>query len=159
MSNEPSEPSEPIDDVYRVHGRRLLRRCRRLLRDPALAEDALHDAFVRMLRYGDAYRTAESKVAWLNRVVDNCCYDTLERRRDRRCEPPATRAAPCPLDRLGAARALARLPAPERRLALLAFVHEMSQGEIAAQLGWSRQTINKKLTAIRGRLARWLDAA
>src|SRR5262245_14178003 len=151
--------NEPIGQVYRLHGHRMLRRCRRLMSDRMLAEDALQDAFVRMLKYGDAYQTAESKVAWLNRVADNCCYDELARRRERRVDPQANATSNHPLDAIRVARALGRLSAQDRRLAVLAFIHEMSQAEIAAEVGWSRQTINKKLAVIRAALERWLEAA
>ena len=36
-----------------------------------------------------------------------------------------------------------------RQIAILAFVDGFSQGQIAERLGWSRQTINKKLKQIR----------
>src|SRR5215813_7132571 len=54
-----------VGEAYRRYGALVLRRCQRILRDRAAAEDALQDAFV---------------VLWLYRVADRCCFDRLTRR-------------------------------------------------------------------------------
>ena len=71
---------EEVADAYRRYGSLVLRRCRRILRDDAAGEDALQEVFVRLMRYGDAFHQAESKVLWLYRVADRCCFDLLARR-------------------------------------------------------------------------------
>ena len=132
------------------------RRCRRILRDDALADDALQEAFVNLIRYGAQFRAAESKLRWLYRLSDRCCFGQLNRRRtlaereggqlpDVPGQPPAFEAR----DRV--MRILSGLDEMERRLAVLAYVDEFSQGEIGKETGWSRQTINKKLKAIRAK--------
>jgi RNA polymerase sigma-70 factor (ECF subfamily) len=60
-----------------------MRRCRRILRDDAAAQDALQEAFCRFWRYGRSLRSSESKLAWLYRVAERCCFDQLTRRRGR----------------------------------------------------------------------------
>ena len=51
-----------VADVYRQYGHLLLRRCRLITRDDALAEDALQEAFVRVMRYGRGLHEARSKL-------------------------------------------------------------------------------------------------
>src|SRR5262249_60521730 len=71
---------EEVADAYRRYGSLVLRRCRRILRDHVAGEDALQEVFVRLMRYGRAFHQAESKVLWLYRVADRCCFDLLARR-------------------------------------------------------------------------------
>jgi RNA polymerase sigma-70 factor, ECF subfamily len=152
-----------VADIYRRYGYLLLRRCRLLMRDDTAAEDALQEAFIKVMQHGGAYAQADSKLRWLYRVVDNCCFDALKRRRDRPQAPEDLERAgedehPALVARMQAARALDRLPERERQVAVLAFVDGLSQAQIASEVGWSRQTINKKLQVIRDRLGRWLHA-
>jgi RNA polymerase sigma-70 factor (ECF subfamily) len=151
-----------VGEIYRTYGHLLLRRCRLRTRDAAAAEDALQEAFLKIMKHGGAYLAAESRLRWLYRVVDNCCYDGFARRR----EAPV---APDELDdragqrtdsvaRVDVDRAFRRLRESERQVAVLAFVGGMDQGQIARELGSSRQTVNKKLGSIRQRLTRWFHA-
>jgi len=160
MSNDGLSNAE-VADIFRRHGHLLLRRCRFLMRDPAAAEDVLQEVFVKIMRHGAAYRVADSKLRWLYRVADNCCFDALKKRRDR--PPPLAlaedlepRTHPAIDERLRVARALDHLPDRERQVAVLAFVDGLTQDQIATEIGWSRQTINRKLKEIRDRLGRWL---
>ena len=154
-----------VGEIYRTYGHLLLRRCRLRTRDDAAAEDALQEAFLKIIKHGGAYLAAESRLRWLYRVVDNCCYDGFARRREApvapdeledRAGPPGQRAESDA--RMDVEHAFGRLPEPERAVALLAFVGGMDQGQIARELGSSRQTVNKKLGSIRERLTRWFHA-
>ena len=151
-----------VAEIFRRYGPLLLRRCRSVMRDAAAAEDVLQETFVKIMRHGAAYRAADAKLSWLYRVADNCCFDALKKRRDR--PPPLAlegelepRAHPTVDERLRVAGALDRLPVRERQVAVLAFVDGLTQDQIATEIGWSRQTINRKLKEIRDRLGRWLN--
>ena len=150
-----------VADIFRRYGHLLLRRCRFLMRDPAAAEDVLQEVFVKIMRHGAAYNIADSKLRWLYRVADNCCFDALKKRRDRPPPLPLAedlepQAQPALDERMRVARALDDLPDRERQVAVLAFVDGLTQDQIAIEIGWSRQTINRKLKEIRDRLGRWL---
>lgn len=147
-----------VAEVYRTYGHLLLRRCRVILRHDTLAEDALQEVFVRVMRYGQGLATADSRLRWLYRVADNCCYDLLKRQKRRLEEPPeraANAAGPDPGPGIEIRDAvlgfLHRLGPKDQPVAVLAFVDEMTQGEIAAELGLSRPTVNKRLQRIRAR--------
>jgi RNA polymerase sigma-70 factor (ECF subfamily) len=73
--------TDEVSDLYAKYGFFLLRRCRTILRDPGLADDALQEAFVKILRSGGAVRDADEPLRWLYRVVDRCCFDALRKRR------------------------------------------------------------------------------
>ncbi len=157
---------DEVAEIYRRHGPKLLRRCRAVLRDPALADDALQEVFVRLLRHGAGYREAEAKLSWLCRVADRCCFDLAARRGatvnpETIPEPTAVRPTG-PAELQAQARSvLDRLRLSEQAVTVLAFVEEASQGEIARQLGRCRQSVNEKLKRLRARFRRWahLDRA
>jgi RNA polymerase sigma-70 factor (ECF subfamily) len=148
-----------LTQIYLHYGHLVVRRCRRLLRDdPAAAEDASQEVFLRLWRWGDSFGLASSKVAWLYRVADRCCLDRLSRR-GRRAEIPLA-AAPEPRtgphqassleDGQIVVRFLASFDERLRQVAIYHFVDQLSQSEIAERTGWSRQTINKKISQLRG---------
>lgn len=152
---------DDISDAYRRYGHLVLRRCRRILRDAHAAEDALQEVFVRLWKYGDSFREADSKVAWLYRVADRCCFDHLERRGGRAESPLDERTATGDAAGAGGAgtvedgevvmRFLDRFDDRVKQVAVLHYLDEMSQEEIAAATGWSRPTVAKKLELLRTR--------
>lgn len=150
-----------VASAYERYGHLVLRRCARLLRDAAAAEDALQDVFTRLWKYGDAFQDADSKLGWLYRVSDRCCFDALDRRQRRGEESleahpldrPGEDAARAIEDRDVVLRFLARFDPRIRQVAVLHFMDEMTQEEIAVATGWSRQTVHKKLSLVRERAA------
>jgi RNA polymerase sigma-70 factor (ECF subfamily) len=151
-----------ITEAFRRYGHLVLRRCQQILRTPAAAEDAQQEVFLRLWRYGDSFRAAESKVAWLYRVADRCAYDQLHRGRIPEVESPSgglgcdTSAPPSqPMeDAQIVMRFLGRLDDRLRQVAVLHYLDERTQEEIATATGWSRQTIIKKLAFLREEAAR-----
>lgn len=150
-----------IAEIHRCYFDRLLRRGRAILRDRAAAEDAVQDLFIKLICHGRAYRVAENKLSWLYRSLTNCCFE-IQRRGARYCPSPIElrdggfdpQAAF--LSTIAISRALGRLPAAQRRLAVRVLVEGASQEEIAQEVGWSRQTVNMKVQAVRLRLAKLL---
>jgi RNA polymerase sigma factor (sigma-70 family) len=154
-----------VTEAFERYGHLVLRRCRRILRDRALAEDAMQETFYRLWRYGAAFPAAESKLAWLWRVADHCCFDALSKRQNAErvaeawmlsgANSPAAPGADAAFeDRQAALRMLSRFAPRVRQVAVLHYVGELSQEEIADATGWSRQTVNKKLAVLRERARR-----
>ncbi|HEU4533448.1 MAG TPA: sigma-70 family RNA polymerase sigma factor [Polyangiaceae bacterium] len=148
-----------IAALYERYGFLLRRRCLLLLRDEALADDALQDAFVRLLRSDEGAGLGDRPLRLLYRVVDTTCFDHLRRRRVRRVEEPSPddpvgSHPDVPLEiRDAALRLLDSLADPDRRIAVLAFVDGLTQGEIAEEVGLSRVTVNKRVESLRARAA------
>jgi len=145
---------DEVAALYEAYGHLVRRRCGLTLRDAALADDALQEVFLKALRYGSEVKSAASPLAWLYRVADNCCY-TLRKKITAPSPPPAAEPSWHPVHHLearnGVLAALAGLPERDVRVAMLAFVDGLSQGEIADEVGSSRQTVNRKLQEIRER--------
>ncbi len=155
---------DEVSDVYRRYGALLERRCRLLLRDPSLAEDALQELLSVLLRRGRGLREAESPYRWLCRAADRTCLDLLRRGRHVRnaldideLDPIGPAPGIDAEARVSALESLATLDDDQQMLAIMLFVDGMSQGDAATELGLSRQTINKRTQEVRARL-RMLDA-
>jgi len=50
-----------------------------LLKNPADAEDVLHDCFVQILQKAQSYRSQGKPMAWILTIVKNLCRDTLRK--------------------------------------------------------------------------------
>jgi RNA polymerase sigma factor (sigma-70 family) len=153
--------SDEVSGLYAKYGFFLRRRCRTILRDDALADDALHEAFVKIMRGGASIREADEPLRWLYRVVDRCCIDALRKRR-RSVETPSEHegagAHPGVAIELRDAvlHLLGTFDEEQMRIALLLVLDGLSQGEIAEEVGVSRVTVNRKIQAIRAGAAVWL---
>ncbi len=144
--------------AYRQYAAQVRRRCRRILRQEQAAEDATQEVFLKLWRYGQSFREAECKLGWLYRVADRCCFTEMRRQRvqGELGMDEIDAATPTPTsseDRELVLRFLDRFDERVQQIAVLHFVEEMTQDEIAAVTGWSRQTIHKKLGLLRERAA------
>jgi RNA polymerase sigma-70 factor (ECF subfamily) len=157
-----------VTQAFERYGHLVLRRCQRILRDQAMAEDAMQETFYRLWRYGDSFMAADSQVSWLWRVAERCCFDALAKRHNAERVVQATMQAssdPHPqsvsttetafIERQTVLRMLARFETRVQQLAILHYLGELTQEEIAELTGWSRQTVNKKLASVRDRVRRW----
>jgi RNA polymerase sigma-70 factor (ECF subfamily) len=124
-----------------------LRYATHLLGDPADAEDAVQETFVRAYRYLASYREQDRFRAWLWRILVNRCR-TLAVDRSRRPQPRDLAQYPDLVDpaspdadldramlRRELAAALASLPADQREAVLLHLVEGLSYPEISAATG------------------------
>lgn len=125
-----------------------------LLGNPADAEDALQEVFIRVMRARDTFRGESSPMTWLYRISTNHCLNVLRAGRRRRtgmqkrasdasfdsCTPPES------VEDLAAIREI--LPSFDRdvqELAVLYFIDGMSQQEAANETGLSVPTVRKRL--------------
>lgn len=160
--NEAPLRADEVAVLYERYGYFVVRRCRAILRDPGLADDALQETFVKVLRNGAALRAVDEPLRWLYRVADRCCFDVLRRRRrsPETLSPDEGRGKHPGVDleiRDVVLRLLGALDDDEMRIAILLVVDGMSQGEIAAEVGVSRVTVNKRVQSIRARAEAWLE--
>ena len=164
---------EEVAEVYRRHGYLLEERCRRILRDDALAEDAMQQTLMRLLCYGQSYREAPSRLFWLLRACNQVCFNLLKKRKRMRlaeAELAAGGAAGAPEGSASLApirvyeewqvvdQFLHKLEARDREIAVYYYLDGITQAEIARLTGWSRPTVIKKLKSIQKRAMRFREA-
>ena len=129
----------------------LLRTCYLLLRDAALAEDAVQETFLKAWRAHETYRQESSEKTWLMRIAVNTCRDMMRSRWFRRVDrtvnmddlPEPTAAFSEPDDTL--ARAILSLPDSLRQVITLRYYQGMSVQEVADVLRVHRRTVHYRL--------------
>ena len=142
---------------YETEAPRAIRSLTLAFGEPALAEDAVAEAFARAWSRWPQVRLSDRPGAWVMRVAINEGRSRLRRRRvERRKAPLVARADELPggdppLDpRLWAA--VRRLPERERTLVALRYVADLTQPEIADLLGLPPGTVASGLHRARTRL-------
>jgi RNA polymerase sigma factor (sigma-70 family) len=129
-----------FDAVYRAQREPLVRLAYLVVRSPAVAEELVHDAFLRLY---DRFDEVEVPAAFLRTVLVRLCISWLRRaaiERDRLDRVAATVVVTGPADTSGEGRdelwaAVGRLR-PERRTAVVLRYHaDLSFADIAAHLG------------------------
>jgi RNA polymerase sigma factor (sigma-70 family) len=140
----------------------------RVLRDEALAEDAVQEAFLALWRGAESFIPERAKAStWILTLVHRRAVDLVRREQRRRTEP--LEAAPEPregsseeaawlrLDRERVQLALAQLPDQQREAIELAYYGGYSQSELAERLGQPLGTIKSRMFAGLSRLRELLD--
>ena len=149
--------------LYDRFGRLAFRLAFRILRDRALAEDAVQEAFLAVWRSADAYKRERAKPStWLLTVVHRRAVDIVRREQSRRGEPlevaPEPSAGPADEDvvlrdrRAAVQAALTELPGEQRQAIELAYYGGLTQSELAERLGVPLGTVKSRMFAGLGRL-------
>jgi len=152
----PPRESGLLASLYVRHAAGVLARCRYLLRDEEAARDATQEVFARALQALPEFQGAASPTTWLLRIATHHCLNELRARRAgwreeiRRAAEGRTQEAP-EVDKRALLRALLGAAEPEEQeMAVLYFVDEMTQQEIAEATGRSLPTVRKRLRGFLG---------
>ena len=140
----------------------------RVLRDEALAEDAVQEAFLGLWRSAGSFIPERAKAStWILTLVHRRAVDLVRREQRRRTEPlegtpdpvtgSAEEAAWLRLDRERVQAALAQLPDQQREAIELAYYGGYSQSELADRLGQPLGTIKSRMFAGLTRLRELLE--
>jgi RNA polymerase sigma-70 factor (ECF subfamily) len=130
----------------------------RVLRDEALAEDAVQEAFMGLWRGAASFVPERAKAStWILTLVHRRAVDLVRREQRRRTEPldvapeptegSAEEAAWLRLERERVQQALAALPDQQREAIELAYYGGYSQSELAERLGQPLGTIKSRMFA------------
>ena len=149
--------------LYDRFGRLAYRLAFRILRDRALAEDAVQEAFLAVWRSADGYKRERAKPStWILTVVHRRAVDLVRREQRRRGEPlesaPEPSSAPADEDatlrdrRAAVQAALTELPGDQRQALELAYYGGLTQSELAERLGVPLGTVKSRMFAGLGRL-------
>lgn len=152
-----------LEELYVRHAAAVHARCRYLLRDGEAARDATQEVFARALGATGELRAASSPSAFLLRAATNHCLNVLRASRAAwhdevaRMARERTERGIEPDSRELVRALLAAAPREAQEVAVLYFVDELTQAEIAEATGRSLPTIRKRLreflAASRGALA------
>jgi RNA polymerase sigma factor (sigma-70 family) len=145
-----------LGELYDRFGRVSYGLALRILRDAALAEDAVQEAFLQVWRGASGYQPERAKAStWVLTFVHRRAVDLVRREERRRGEPVeglleptspgADEAAVVRSRREIVQDALSRLPADQRQAIELAYYGGLTQSELAERLGQPLGTIKSRM--------------
>ena len=166
-----------LKELYEITSPRLYGLALRIVSRPELAEDVLQEAFLNVWRIALDYQSSLSPpMAWLGLIVRSRALDLLRRRAGDHADDgevlnvmhhetiPGLAADPMDSADLGQQasalrQCLSRLEANQREVVSLAYLRDLSHGELAAQLqlplGTVKTWIRRGLAQLRGCMARF----
>jgi RNA polymerase sigma factor (sigma-70 family) len=147
---------QALGELYDRFGRVAYGLALRILRDAALAEDAVQEAFLQVWRGAAGYRSERAKAStWVLTFVHRRAIDLVRREERRRREPVEALSEPVApgADETVVARsrqeivqdALSRLPAEQREAIELAYYGGLTQSELAERLSQPLGTIKSRM--------------
>ena len=142
-----------------------------VLRNPSDAEDAVQEAFLRVLRHRETLGEVRDSRVWLIRIVWNIVLDRKRRAKTRpETDDVAELARVLPSKGLSQEETAAaaqhhahvlgcvnQLPAKEREVLLLSAFEELTSVEIAGVLGITESSVRSRLFRARNLMAELLD--
>jgi RNA polymerase sigma factor (sigma-70 family) len=147
---------DALAELYDRFGRVAYGLALRIVRDPALAEDAVQEAFLAVWRSAARFVAERAKAStWILTLVHRRAVDLVRREQPRRAEP--LEAAPPQagedteeeawrrLRRVRVPEALKRLPDKQREALELAYYGGFTQSELADRLGEPLGTIKSRM--------------
>ena len=152
-----SSDEQALAELYDRFGRVAYGLALRILRDEALAQDAVQEAFLGVWRSADRYLPERAKAStWILTLVHRRAVDLVRREDRRRGEPLDDAPEPAALSTvegeatLGFQRrvvqeALKGLPADQREALELAYYGGLTQSELAERLGQPLGTIKSRM--------------
>ena len=158
-----------LAELYDRHGRIAYGLALRVLRDPALAEDAVQEAFLAVWRSAATFVPERAKAStWILTLVHRRAVDLVRREERRRAEPledearadaegSAADVAWLRLERERVQEALRRLPDHEREALELAYYGGFTQSQLAERLGLPIGTIKSRMFSGLARLRELLE--
>jgi RNA polymerase sigma-70 factor (sigma-E family) len=167
VEGEELDADRMVTELYMAHYAGLVRLATLLLRDQAVAEEVVQDAFVALHRRWRKLRDPHAAVAYLRTsVVHNT--RSVQRRRAVAARHPDDRPLDVPSAEHGAMRsvagdavveALRGLPARQREALVLRYYADLSEADIAAAMNISRGAVkshtSRGMAALRSRLEQW----
>jgi RNA polymerase sigma factor (sigma-70 family) len=148
-----------LAELYDRHGRVAYGLALRIVRDPALAEDAVQEGFLSVWRTAGAFSPERAKAStWILTLVHRRAVDLVRREERRRVEPlppdVSQEAGPETDEHVWlrtrrelVQRALYRLPDDQREALELAYYGGFTQSELAERLGVPLGTIKSRTFA------------
>lgn len=145
-------------EIYRRYGRRVYPLIRRIVQNPALAEEVVQDLFMRLWERPEAYSPqAGQLISWLLTVGRNLALDA-RRRESRRADLFVSQSEETERNQRAVAlppfdgalsfairQAIENLPCDQRQALELAYFEGLTHGELASRLGEPLGTVKSRL--------------
>ena len=164
------EDERALAELYDRYGRVAYGLALRIVRDQALAEDAVQEAFLTVWKTAGSFRSDKAKPStWILTLVHRRAVDVVRREERRRAAPlegteePDERALAADEEialsdrRRLVQEALRQLPDEQREALELAYYGGLTQSELADRLGVPLGTVKSRMFAALARLRELLE--
>ena len=147
-----------FDRLYRETYQRVYATLMVILGNPAAAEDAAQEAYLRAFRAWKSWKQDAPAQAWVFRIALNVAFTNRRRERLHEVGEVLRRLGrpkdpdPSEIVQTDLARELRALPPKQASALLLRHLHGFSNREIAATLGVPERTVASRLAAAKSRL-------
>ncbi len=157
--------SEELAQLFRSHHRRIYLTVLRFVRQPAIAEDVVQEAFLRAWKSWNAFRGESSRETWICGIAIRCAWQAARSEGKHvgadvdelaHLESPGRLPHESSID---LERAIARLPPRGRAVFVLRDVEGFSVDEVAALLDMATGTVKAHLFQARKRLITLIEPA
>ncbi|MEQ8979980.1 MAG: sigma-70 family RNA polymerase sigma factor, partial [Deltaproteobacteria bacterium] len=160
---------DEIEELYGRYGESVLHRCRQFVRSEAEAWDAMHQTFVRAIKYRTSYRAECHPRTWLFTIATRVCMDELRTKKkhahgsiEDANEPHDDGAVPRTLEaqlshQKTVTRLLSLFSTKIQEIVVMRYFDEMEVKEISAQTGLSERTVARRLSQFMDRSRRILE--
>ncbi len=149
---------EDFDRLYQATYRRIFATLMLILRNPAAAEDATQDAYLRAFRAWAGWKQDAPAEAWMYRIALNVAFTHRRRERLHEIGEVIRRLGrpkepdPTELEQTDLVRELRALPAKQAAAIVMRHLHGFTNREIAAAMNVPERTVASRLAAAKKRL-------
>lgn len=138
-----------LDGIYEEAGGQMFAVALGILRDRALAEDAVHDSLIKIAKFAHKYKKGTSALAWIMTIVRNTALDLAKKRKrevsfdgfyslaSSKYSPEAREGA------ITLERAIAALDADEKKIIYCRYYLDMTVRQTAAELNMSKSAVQR----------------
>ena len=145
-----------FDRLVAAYQTALLRMCCMILKDRALAEDAVQETYLKAYKGLARFRGDCSEKAWLMRIAINTCRDMQRtgwfKHMDRRVTPELLNEKAANKEESHLAYEIMALPQKLQEVLLLYYYQGMTVAEVGTILGVSKVTVSHRLKQAKERL-------
>ena len=154
---QPDDPDSRFESEFRPLFTLAFRVARRILGEPAAAEDVAAEAMSRTYAHWRALHDAPHREAWVVKVATNLALSTVRRQSPPVSTPHRDLDDDATATRLALVAALQALPRRQRDVIVLRHLVDLSEQQVAQQLGLSVGSVKTHLRRAKKRLRVELD--
>lgn len=156
--------NEKLEHLINEYGNEILRMCYLYLKDYQLAEDAVQETFIKIMKSYDSFLHQSSEKTWIIRIAINTCKNIMRNHwfsiiqsniedylSDEKVDPMQNI-----LEKDSITRAIMKLNINDRKIIILYYYQELSVNEIAEIIGKTQNATLQQLHRARKKLKKIL---
>ncbi|GHU82093.1 RNA polymerase sigma factor [Clostridia bacterium] len=147
-----------IEEIYNTYVNMLYRLCYSYMKNPADAEDAVQNTFLKLIRFCPKFKSIEHQKAWLITVASNVCKDELKNmwKKTSHFDELSNTQPFVEIGKSDIFEAVMQLPNKYKTVVYLYYYEEYTSAEIAKMIKKNHSTVRNYLSEARKLLQKHL---